>query len=167
MYPSGQAIWGLAWKYTLLAKNWANTHVLCIRFLTACGISWSDFSSNHFDYENDPTMYMNEDFHQIIKFLTQMVWIFEIHIDWLIEWVAEKAHLHERAFSTVCFQCPNLRNGSPNTKLFHQNKPVIGGLVVGGQKTAHHHIYKNKTFIDLLYQLLVDLLRHLGHLLVN
>ena len=127
MYPSGQAIWGLAWKYTLLAKNWANTHVLCIRFLTACGISWSDFSSNHFDYENDPTMYMNEDFHQIIKFLTQMVWIFEIHIDWLIEWVADKAHLHERAFSTVCFQCPNFRNGRPNTKLFHQNKPVIGG----------------------------------------
>ena len=31
----------------------------------------------------------------------------------------------------------------------------------------HYHIYKNKTFIDLLYQLLVDLLRHLGHLLVN
>ena len=31
----------------------------------------------------------------------------------------------------------------------------------------HYHIYKNKTFIDLLYQLLVDLLHHLGHLHVN
>ena len=27
MYPSEQAIWELAWKYTLLAKKWANTHV--------------------------------------------------------------------------------------------------------------------------------------------
>ena len=101
--------------------------VLCIRVLTACGISWCDFSSNHFDYENNPTMYMFQDFLQIIKFLTQMVWIFKIHIDWLIEWIADEAHLHGRAFSTVFFQCPNFRNGSPNTKLFHQNTSVIGG----------------------------------------